>query len=151
MLYSPVHCNVNAVYPFLNLFKALETFTSKRLVKFVEILSFLKNLLGKNDFLAEENFPQAKRQRTLSARIKFVKSKESLRKYYLHLEMQYFVYFYIFFLCAVVVLHDANLAKWAGYKSTWGTGPTAHLSVQGGTIYKKPDHAIKHKQFHKYD
>ena len=37
MLYLAKHCNLDAVYPFLNLFKALEIFTSKRLVKFVEI------------------------------------------------------------------------------------------------------------------
>ena len=73
MLYLPVRFNVNAVYPLLNLFKALETLTSKRLVEFVEIYSFLKNLLWKNNFLAEENFPWAKRQRYLSARIKFIK------------------------------------------------------------------------------
>ena len=44
MQYLAKHCNVNAVYPFLNLLKALETLTLKRLVKFVEKYSFLKNL-----------------------------------------------------------------------------------------------------------
>jgi hypothetical protein len=45
MEYLSKHCNINAVYPFLNLCKALESFTSKRLVKLVEIFSFFKNLL----------------------------------------------------------------------------------------------------------
>jgi len=55
-------------------------------------------------------------------------------------------YIFIFFLChcAVVVVHDANLAKWAGYNSTGGTGPIAH---RGQDPLQKPDYAIKHKQF----
>ena len=57
MLYLTIFCNVNAVYSFINLDKALETFTSKRFVKFAEILSFLKNLPWKNEFLADEISP----------------------------------------------------------------------------------------------
>ena len=87
MLYLPVCCNLNAVYCFLGLSKTLETLTSKRLVKFIEIQSFLKNLPRKNKFPAEKKFPRPKRLINLSARMKFVKSKENIRKYYLHLEM----------------------------------------------------------------
>ena len=44
MIYLSVLANVNAFYPFSDLLKAYETLTSKRLVEFVKILSFFKNL-----------------------------------------------------------------------------------------------------------
>ena len=57
MLCLSVPCDLNADYPFLSLSKALEILTSKRLVEFVVILSFLKNLTLKIGNLAEEIFP----------------------------------------------------------------------------------------------
>ena len=57
MQYLAISCKLNAFYLSLDLFKALETSTSKRSVIFVDIFSFLKILPWKNEILAENNFP----------------------------------------------------------------------------------------------
>ena len=44
MQYLTLVCNIDAVYHFSNLLKALKILNSNRLVEFVEILSFSKNL-----------------------------------------------------------------------------------------------------------
>ena len=49
--------------------------------------------------------------------------------------------------CGCAVLHDANLAKWVGYNSTWGYRPDC-ASVQDPI--QKPDYAKKHKHFYLY-
>jgi hypothetical protein len=69
MQYLTEHCNVNAVYSFLHLFKSLETLTSKRLVVFAEIYSFFKNLPLKNELRTEEKKSWEMQIRSLSARI----------------------------------------------------------------------------------
>ena len=78
MQYLAERCNVDAFYPFSNLFKAFETFASIRLVEYVEIFSFFKNLLLKNEVLAELDFLRAMQLRFYSARSKFDKSKENI-------------------------------------------------------------------------
>ena len=76
MQYLTEVCNLDAVCPFSKLLKALETSNSNRLVEFFEILSFSRNLPMEIWFPAEENISWAMPLTYLSAKVKFVKSKE---------------------------------------------------------------------------